>query len=555
MNRLHTLISSHKKELFILWLWLFVSLFNFTKAVHIDDAQYLEVARHITLDPLHPLSGLMNWFDSFEPIHQLLIHPPLIPYMYAGIIGIFGESELAFHLFFSIFTLASIILFYAIAREFSPSYAYLSTVMFFMGPAFLPSQNLMMDVPILSVWLFFFYLLFYAFKKKTPLRYLVLASITIGGATLVKYSGLTLMGVLFIYLFLTRRLKYAWIMIIPLGIVIFWAVFNLFDYGGIHILEMSERKSFAIANILDRSRGWILDLGAILPFTFVFIPFLLKRYRWVGLLGSVLVAVWYAFTYGYFSNQKGEIFFLRILFFANGMLVLWLVLMMGIEYFLRLIMDKHTSEYVRHVILWIWFVGISIYMIVFLSIMAVRHILPVLPALFFLFGAYVFPKVKKNLLIYGCIVNCGLGIILATSDWVFADVYRQYAPIVSAYVRRMPGDNNRQYYFGGHWGWQWYAQKEGFVQYDKWDSQFKDGDILVMPEMEQQIINPIHSRYMFQYDSIEVPFQPLAYIRTMTDPLVAPRGYYATGDEYLPWIVSSEPLENFRIFKVDRNLK
>ena len=43
---------------------------NLTKAVHIDDTAYLEMARAIIRNPLHPLSELLNWEDSSRPIFE-----------------------------------------------------------------------------------------------------------------------------------------------------------------------------------------------------------------------------------------------------------------------------------------------------------------------------------------------------------------------------------------------------------------------------------------------------------------------------------------------------
>ena len=112
------------------------------------------------------------------------------------------------------------------------------------------------------------------------------------------------------------------------------------------------------------------------------------------------------------------------------------------------------------------------------------------------------------------------------------------------------GDRGGDVYFAGHWGWQWYAKKEGLLQYDIYNTQFNRGDILVMPMTEQQYIPPYHAELLHQLDTIFVPGSAFTFMRTMSDPLVAPRGYYATGDRFLPWIISTSPLEGFRIYEV-----
>ncbi len=89
---------SRRREIgWLLLIWGVATALNVTKAYHIDDTAYLEVARAILADPLHPMSGQVNWGDFSEPIHQIN-QPPLLSYMLAGVFYCCGESELATHL-------------------------------------------------------------------------------------------------------------------------------------------------------------------------------------------------------------------------------------------------------------------------------------------------------------------------------------------------------------------------------------------------------------------------------------------------------------------------
>ena len=57
-------------------------------------------------------------------------------------------------------------------------------------------------------------------------------------------------------------------------------------------------------------------------------------------------------------------------------------------------------------------------------------------------------------------VTAALAVVLAVSDWGYADVYRSEA----RRLRRELGPHARIWY-AGHWGWQWYAQREDMLQY------------------------------------------------------------------------------------------
>jgi hypothetical protein len=68
---------SHE-ALVIISIWLVVTAFNITKAAHMDDTAYLEIARHILVDPLHPISAryapLMKKQDTISVSADLAIY-------------------------------------------------------------------------------------------------------------------------------------------------------------------------------------------------------------------------------------------------------------------------------------------------------------------------------------------------------------------------------------------------------------------------------------------------------------------------------------------------
>src|SRR5438132_1183957 len=80
---------------------------NATKAVHIDDTAYLEIARAIRRDPLHAMRAELSWQSRREPIHAVN-QPHLFFYPLTLAMLIVGDdsdtADIVFHLIESAFT-------------------------------------------------------------------------------------------------------------------------------------------------------------------------------------------------------------------------------------------------------------------------------------------------------------------------------------------------------------------------------------------------------------------------------------------------------------------
>src|SRR5579863_7802833 len=265
-------------------IWIVVVAFDLGKAAHLDDTAYLEIARAIAADPVHPMSHLVNWGDSAAPIYKLN-QPHLLFYLMALGLKLAPEHwELALHLLWALFSGAAVWLSYSIAREVSTPMPLLWTAMICLGPAFLPSQNLMVDVPLLALWLGFFLVLERAAPGAPTLhRRLAQAGLLAGAACLVKYTSLVLVPLLALAVLWRGGRRAAWLILIPLGVLVAWSGLNWLDYGGVHLLTrpVSTAGGGALRTLgLLSVRGvlWLMALGAVTPFSLVFIP-ILRRDR------------------------------------------------------------------------------------------------------------------------------------------------------------------------------------------------------------------------------------------------------------------------------------
>jgi 4-amino-4-deoxy-L-arabinose transferase-like glycosyltransferase len=533
--------SRYNVAFFLLLLWVGATAFNITKAVHIDDTAYLEIARIIVADPLHPMSGLLNWGNTAEPVH-LTNQPHLLFYPLAAIIAVFGESEFLFHALIAVFSLVSIVVFYLLARHFAPRHALWLSAFFASGPAFIPSQNIMCDIPMLALWLVFFWAILTPAPESKLLKRYLIAGFAVGAACLIKYLSLVLLPILLLDIILKKRWRLLWTLAIPISILVGWSVFNYLDYGGIHLLERREgggRFAEAPRRILD----WLTCLGSVSPFALVGIPYLLAHpRRRYGLIASALCGLLSFFWSFLFWGDDLVTCLLRALFIGNGLLLLSLTIACIAEHLREKETHESPDSRTQTIILAAWILATGAFIVLFSPFMAVRHILPVIPAILLLTGRPALDAASIRWRQVGLISTVFLGFALGFSDWRLANIYREQAHAIRSTLPR-----DAKIWFLGHWGWQWYAGKVGMQQYDIKNSVLQTGDFLVAPHMLQSLgVDGRDSASLKERTSIPINAGTGDLFRTM----ITPGGYYAGGYRALPWTISQEPLELFKVYEM-----
>ena len=518
-----------------------VTAVNLTKPFHIDDTAYLEIAERIIASPLHATSGLLNWHNVSEPIH-LTNQPHLYFYILAGWMALFGSSEVAIHALVAIFSTGTILAFVFLAREIAPGRELWLAWLLFAGPAFLPSQNLMVDVPLL-----FFVLLFFSglvIAAKGDERGWGVAASASAAAVLTKYTALVLLPILAVAAVLLRRPRQLRVLSIPLLALVCWSLLNLWDYGGIHVLERPSQGS-AIVRSLVRFPGLILCLGSVAPLT------LLIMWRGAGsrrvflgygalCVGIGLLTALAPRNAAIRHDYSPQLAVLSGVFVANGLWVLGgAVLVVAREWPARWTpLDG---------ILLMWIVGLLLFLSAYSPDAAVRHVLLIIPPLLLIVGKS-FDLSRFRWRGWGTVaVSSGLALLLAVSDWAYADVYRTQARL----IREQLGPQSTIWYTG-HWGWQWYARQEHMVQYQTGISVLGAGDFLVEPLLvDKQDIDARDQARLTLNRRIVVDSTPWTAIRTMS--MLPWGGFYTSTMTTPPWRFSNQPLEEFDIFELGRD--
>jgi 4-amino-4-deoxy-L-arabinose transferase-like glycosyltransferase len=528
-------------------IWAIATAVNLTKAFHIDDTAYLLIAQWIGAHPLHPMSGTVFWGEVIEPISRIN-QPHLVFYLMAVWMRLFGTSEVAMHVLTSLFTLGGIVVFHDLSKRLLQRDSALPVALLFLGPAFLPSQNVMVDVPLLFFYLLFFWGLVRASAGESGARGILIAALAAAAAVLTKYSGLVLVPTLVWFIVRQRRWQTAWVLLIPILAIGAWSGFNYWDYGHIHLLD--RLSSGTLARGMRRVPEWLMGLGAVAPLfalagkrTFLGSRSLCLAAGVVSLLFGLQVGSMYL---GISDHESVAIHrvnsVLALAFAANG---LWLMLS-ACAGVLRARATGLTD--VGAECLAVWLVGAAAFICLFSPFMAVRHVLLVLPPVILSLCAHQAKTGGRARVIAVLALSLAQGLALAASDWRLADVYRAEARA----LREAQGPS-RRIWFTGHWGWQWYAEAEHMLpyQYEPGQSRLAVGDVIVEPVLvsHQEVTREDHWRLRHLQD-VSIPTSNWTFVRTMST--MPYGGFYSVTAIGLAWKFSTQPLDAFTISEVVR---
>jgi len=519
----------NNKFVLIVIIWSVLTAININKAYHIDDTFYLEAAQHIKDNPTKPMSGFINWENDPVPIYK---HnpPPLFFYFIVLTSVSFGFGEIPMHLLISVFTFFALLLFYNLSVLLRIKNTNTLILLLAFSPAFVINQNLMLDIPVITILLGFAYCLLKAnITGKT--QFYTLSALLLGVGLLFKYSLLPLIVLLLIVIILNREFKKLFVLLIPFGFLIAWSMWNYLEFGSVHMLGRSNST-----HIL---KVWAFPgcLGAIAFFS---VSLLFSRYKsrvvkpklYTMLSITILAIILFAF------NIVDEIFFanfMSVLFTLNGTFICFaLVSRFFIDIKLTSIFKNKPSN---ELILYLFIAALMLFIILFAPFIATRHILLMLPFALLIFAKEISIAPKKvNLSVISLTIF--LGVLLGVSDWKYADYYREMASKIE-----LPDD--KKVWTAGHWGWQWYSKQRGLIEYSTNQSEPNVGDLIVYPgRVSMQELN----------ENIKLSIINKVWDEPTLLTFVSGNNWASMYSSYLnkvPWTLSKTPIDTIFICKVD----
>jgi 4-amino-4-deoxy-L-arabinose transferase-like glycosyltransferase len=513
---------------------------NLTKAYHIDDTAYLEIAQWIAGHPLHPMRGTVFWAELPEGIDRIN-QPHGYLYLMAAWGSLFGWSEVAMHSLLAVFALGAVVFMYRIARHMAPGCAALTTALVAASPAFVVGQNTFVDVPLVALWLLFFSLLLTGRPAagRERGRYL-LAGLVCGVAILVKYTSLILLPALVLDGLFRRRPACLIGVATASVIIVAWCAFNYWDYGGVHML--SRDASWKMLDV----RKWLLCLGAAAPFSFALAAAWLSRRSSGGsrvvrlaLLAGVLAVLGavVAACVGLSSEAISDAALL-IFFIAGGAMLVALAALA-----LPSLRPSMPVEDIDRWMLAYWAMGAAAFIVLLAPFVAVRHVLLALPPIALLAVMSIPGGPGPRWSAVAVVVTVGVTSIVAAADRWYAQIYRDAA------VRlRQSVPAAAKVWTLGHWGWQWYARENGMTQYIPGKSRVAVGDYIVYPMYAQRQAEPAGITTIVVSEAAIAP-ENWPHMFAVPD-----AGFYQTSSfARLPWAVRRGPIEVFRVLRVEAN--
>ena len=373
-----------KERILLLGIWLVLTVINITKAFHIDDTFHLESAQWISDHWQKPLSGTINWGNNSEPMYDSN-HPALFFYGIALVASTFSYSEIPLHLFMSVFTFLTLVFFLRIKRLLYPSASPLVLLIFGFCPALMVNQNLMTDVPLLSLFLGFLYFFLLAGKSQRNKHYF-LASVFLGTALLVKFTVLPVFAFMVLGMILRRHYRSLIWALIPIVFLGFWSSWNYLEFEDVQILSRST-KDLTLKIFGNNILAFCGCLSAVLPLTLVIVGGIKNQIGRLLLAAIIVLAVVVPslLIFDTISHYRANST-MNFLFTFSGLIVML--------HFIWTIWSQHkglkplTFYASDKGLLVLAFLGVSLFILLFAPFMATRHLLLVIPTFLLLYVSF-----------------------------------------------------------------------------------------------------------------------------------------------------------------------
>jgi len=517
------------------------------KAFHLDDVQYLAIARNVFENPLFPLD-LPYVFEGQRVSLWGHTHPPLNSYFLAGALWVANAppSEVPLHSLYLLFPLAATVSFYFLARRFAVP-PLLSTALLVSVPAIIVSaQTLMTDVPLLSLWLCAVTLFIYGVDRRDN-RLTTITLVPLTAAVFTAYQGLALLPLLLLYAFLhgQSRARLTVVVSLPVILLASWQLLGyayrgssyattLFGYlQQLGVLLPSTKLSVAISTLTYLG-------GTILLFPFLFVAF--GRARKVLVLATLAVAILVAAQRLPNYSQVQKALFASCL--AGGLLTIAWVLL----FFLGQAAQRHKNA--DGIFLSLWFLGVISYCILLFFSGSARYLLPASPPLLILLVKTVQSHWSCSLGrrgFWSVLLACqlALGLAAAHADYEFANIGRQAArDFQQAHLT-----SGEAFFFSGEWGFRYYLSELG-GQIMTADSTAPPGTLVIKSRLA------LSKTFDNEFDrSLEV-------VEKRTYPVVSPlrlldystqAGWWSDGWGVLPFWFSTQPLDEVTVYQVSKH--
>ncbi|MBI4430262.1 MAG: glycosyltransferase family 39 protein [Candidatus Omnitrophica bacterium] len=517
------------------------------KAFHIDDPLFIWAAERIHLHPGDPYGFKLNWYGEKMRAWEVIQNPPLAAYFISFAAHFLGFGEKALHLIFILPSLGVVLGTYYLARRVC-SKPFLAGALVLAMPVFLVSStSVMCDITMLAFFVWAVALWDRGLVKNENLS-LLTASFLAGLCALTKYYGIVLIPMLALYTVLRKRTEACSAMVyllIPVALLMGYHLKTTKIYGGSLLYNAAgythfNRRYYGF-EVLERYLTGLSFLGGCLITVLFVARHLLNkddlaasfRIFFLTLVSVFCIKTAGLYSFDSFLNLGQPQVFQFLIFVFTGILVL-------------LISSKAAWSNRRDpflVLLNVWIVITFAFAAFFNWSINGRSLLPLVPPVCILAARQIedFTASGKTRSKLPLLVLCGIlfSFVLALADRRFADTGRDAAGAI--YRKHHPYTGN--VLFQGHWGFQYYMEKNGFKAMDKNDKTPADGEIVVIPGNNTNRF-PLPPDTFALCDKME--FNSFPWVTTMHHGVGA--GFYSDIWGPLPFAIGTIPPESYYLY-------
>ncbi|MBI5242326.1 MAG: glycosyltransferase family 39 protein [Elusimicrobia bacterium] len=510
------------------------------KAYHIDEPFFLAIAGHILRDPLRPLTFVFNWYGQAVPMAEINNTPPLFPCLLALALKMTGGREWLTRFAFLPFDLLAAAALYLSAARFLKR-PLLPVLIILAMPAYLINMgHLMPEKPAAAFGFAGLYALLRALDDDRGDWYWG-SALLLGASLLSKYLGAV---------FLLPAAGYALHRKVAPRRIAAYLALSAAPLAAVFLIDAASGGSAGAAAWTTTAKaagawwsGWFHKSRAFLAFVggcgvvTAFWPYSLRRGRTAAAVCAAAAAA--LFLPMFDSTPVRVIDRLTGIILASG----------GLLGLARMFSAGGRLAYppTPGWALWApWVLSASMLQLaVYWSVMS-RAILFLLPPLVFwmaevLENEWSGEKLRR---LYGLSLA---GTLALTLSLALAD-YR-CASAQASMARQMSEDyisKGRKVWFTGHWGLQYYMERSGAAALDwskgGWD-ETKPGDMVLTSVVNSNQLVPKRP-LLSNVRTISVGFPVPLRLLSGFDGQGA---FYSSSFGFLPFSLSREPLEEFRI--------
>ncbi|MGD1075476.1 MAG: hypothetical protein ABR903_05290 [Thermodesulfovibrionales bacterium] len=514
----------------------FVALSPFlNKAFTIDDPLFLFQAKHLLSDPFHPTAFEVVWSVVPERMSKIMPSGPMMAYLLLPCVALGGAEWIA-HVMQLLFITLAVVSTSSLALCLGECSGRNASLLLVTTPAVLAMAGTAMpDVPAMAFGVFGVERLV-AWRQERRLPQAVLGTLSLSMAILCRSHLILLLGVALLAEvgdFLKRESwsSLRWTSCAPLlacPLVVLAVLFVTRDpqASSMVLAEAARSLSFSEAvptNLVAYFVHWALAIPLV-------IPWVLLHPRRVLMRPVLYLAAMAGFLY-LRQHDLGRAFFLAPAIGLSAA-VLWDVLQ-----------DAYVRRDSIQFLLGLW-------LLVPLSVVPYLHF----PSKYLLVSApAVAILVARSLsvdssrlrarLILGATLALGLtlGILILRADAVLSNMGRSAAKeLIAPNV-----DRGATVWFGGHWGFQWYAEMSGARPVTLTPPYPNRGDLLVSSGQSGGI--PVEALPVLRRIETFTDERPGGRLMSREDGA----GFYSNGWGYMPWAWGQQPADWYDLWEVD----